>query len=279
MAGDTWLDDRNRRKAIEAAADEKFAVKFEDEVFRRFWGELAPIFSAHGVSLTDPSHSLAEQERVEIIIQRDRRERKEELDRKVAETEVDAGLFYNLTDTVVPPTPELLAKVDVAPYTPKQQDGTVRTVTTVRVIRTPIIARLWKAGKLSDDLARACLWYRMVHECAGLDGHWASSQWKGPDHVSSGTTQGIAAGHLPMTMLEAEARQEFRQAVIAIEPMYREFFNHIVIHDLPLRNAARFAKCRNNKVLSRFRDCAEDLLDHLEARKIELPSPHDWTRA
>lgn len=279
MAGATWMDERNDRKKQEEADVARLARAMEDRDEGEFIERYGPALRAGGHCLVRPDRGEAERERVAVIIQRDRRDREAELDRKVASHEISEGVYFNLTDTVVPPTPEFLAKTDVVPFTPDQQDGTVRTVSTVRVVRTPIIARLWRAGKISDDLARACLWYRMAHEYAGLEGRWSSSPWRGPNDISVPGYKGMMPGHIAMTHSEAEARQEFRQAVIAIEPMYREFFNQVVIHDLPLRNAARFAKCRNAKVLRRFRDCAEDLLDHLEARKIELPSPHDWTRA
>lgn len=266
--GVLWLEERNRRKAIEEADAKRLAVALYQREEQEFFLRYGQAFRDGGHCLIEPSR--AEIDRVQVIIQRDQTDRAIEIDRQVAEVEVSEGQYYNLTGTVILPTPEWLAKHVTTRFVVKQPDDTVRVVETVRAVRTPIIARLWRSGKISDEIARACLWYRKTFEYAGLEGRWSSSQWRGPDHISGGG-HGTTAGHMPMTMTEAEARQEWRQAVIAIPAFYREFFDQVVIHDLSLRQAARFAKCRNDKVLRRFCDTAEELLDHLEARKLDLP--------
>lgn len=276
MTGGTWLQDRNREKAREAAEDARLARVLEAQDETDFIVRFGAAFREAGHCLVE--RGGAERDRIEVIIQRDRTDRLIEMDRQVAEVEVANGNYYNLVGSALPPTPEWLAKHETMPFTPKQADDTVRVIKTVRVVRTPIIARLWRAGKITDELARACLWYRKTFEYAGLEGRWSSSQWRGPDHISGGGGNGAVAGHVPMTLSEAEARNEYRQAVIAIDPIYRQFFDQVVIHDVSLRDAARFAKCTNGKELPRFLVAAEDLLDHLEARGIELPSLAELVR-
>lgn len=275
--GVTWLEERNREKAREEAEARRLADALERHDETEFIIRFGPAFIAGGHCLFEPRRD--ESERVEVILRRDRTDRLIEIDRQVAGAEVTEGVYFNLSDVVISPTPEWLAKHETAVFVPKQPDDTVRVIKTVRVVRTPVIARLWRAGKISDEIGRACLWYRETHEIAGLNGSMSFSSWCGPDHIRDGASGAMAAGHMPKTMREAEARQEFRQAVIAIDPFYREFFDQIVIHDVSLRHAARFAKCANDKVLRRFLDAAEDLLDHLEARQIELPAPYDLHRS
>lgn len=275
--GGTWLDERRRARVREAADMARLSAAIEDSEEHEFFLRYAQAFWDGGHCLIEPSR--AEIDRVEVIIQRDLADRREEIDRQVAQHEVEDGVYFNLTGAVMAPTPEWLAKHVTTRFVPKQPDDTVRVIETVRVVRTPIIARLWRSGKISDELARACLWYRMRHEQAGLEGRWSSSQWRGPDDIPAGGSKG-GTGPMAMTEIEAEARQEFRLAHDALVPVkLRAFFDKIVLEDMPLRRAARFAKCRDERALKRFRTVAESLLTFCENSKISLPPLTDLARA
>lgn len=208
----------------------------------------------------------AENQRVRELVERSRRERIREADRKRAELEVSEGQFVNLSDTVIEPTPEWLEKGPVIGFTPDQTKGTTRTVRSVRRVLTPIVRRLWEAGKITDEQHFACAWYRERHEVAGLEGRWKSS------HIgfTSGTSGG-GAGSSPMAMHEheAQARIQFRAARAAMTAFYLRFFDAVVLEDLPLRRAARFAKCRDGKAPHRFRMVAQELANFCERMSIE----------
>src|SRR3546814_13976993 len=74
------------------------------------------------------------------------------------------------SDLVEEPTPEWLEKGDVRRFTPKQPDGTVRVIRTVRRDYGSVITRMYANGILDDDEFQACAWYRRMHEIAGMRG-------------------------------------------------------------------------------------------------------------
>lgn len=210
-----------------------------------------------------------EERRVTAMIERDRGEAARERMRKDATLEVSEGNFVHLDDTVVEPTPEWLGKGDTERFTPKAPDGTVRSVSTVRRVKTPIADRLHRRGKITDDQHAACAWYRDQWEAARLDGRYKSN------HLSlSGNTGGGGGGmaQAPMaaTIYEAEARAMIRAARDAITPMYLRFLDAVVIDNIPLGRACRFAKCPERKVDFRFRQVSQELYDFIDKSGIEL---------
>lgn len=224
--------------------------------------------------MTDQFKTLAKQEaeRVAALIERDKADRIRERDRRLAELEVSHGNLINLSDTVIEPTPEWLEKGDVRPYTPKQIDNTVRTTKTVRRVITPIVARMHVAGKLNDDHLRSCLWYRKMHDEACLDGRYSSSRYMaGADFGSSSRSiHGGAGGHIPMTLHEAYARQMFRAARSRLPAKYVRFFDAIVLDDVAIIRASRFARCRNSSAAPLFRDLAERLAKFCDEMDVDL---------
>lgn len=214
----------------------------------------------------------AERQRVSAIIARDQIDRQDEIFRKQAEMELAKGVFVNLDDTVTPPTPEWLAKFDTAPFTPRLHDGTVKTTRSVRRVVTPMVMRMWNAGKITDDQARACMWYRSMHDQAGLEGRWSSMRISD----SPGGNQGGAAGHVPMSLQEAEARRNYRIATNSIKPHLRRFFQAVVIDDIIIRNAARFVRCSNGKEVMKFRLAANQLVVFVEGSGIDAAKASDF---
>lgn len=212
--------------------------------------------------------------RVKALIERDRADRIREADRKRAEIELANGSFVNIADSVVEPTPEWLAHVPHRSYTPKQPDSTVRVISTVRHDYLSRIMKMHRSGKLSDDHFAACIWYRDRHDMAGLHGRYKSSHISLTGNVGGG---GNGAGQSPMALheREASARVEYRAARAAITQFYVRFFEAVVINDVPLSRASRFARCRNEKAPARFRDCCKELYDFIERNGIDLKGDDD----
>lgn len=249
----------------------EFIEAYDHREEDRILSDILLTFERHGLGYDDNP-------RVTVLIERDRRDRIDDQLRDIATIEVDSGIYINLADIVVPPTPEWLSKGDYETYTPRQPDKTVRSVRTVRRVLTPIIARLWKAGKIDDDMARACLWYRITHEMAGIEGRWSTSRWRGPDDIPAPSGVNMQAGHMPMTTAEADARLALRKAQKRIPTSQLKFFEKIVIDDIPLSRAARFARCRNERALPLFRNSAECVALFCERAGIDLPPLTDLVR-
>jgi hypothetical protein len=209
-----------------------------------------------------------ERRRVSAIIERDRGDAAREAMRKEAMMEVGRGSFVNLGDTVVEPTPEWLGRHETRPYTPKAPDGTVREISTVRRVTSPVVRRLWSKGRLRDEQLAACERYRDSHEQAGLEGRWKTS------HLSlvGNTGGGGGSGQAPMALhaYEAVAREEFRAARGWMRPFYLHFFDAVVLDDTPISRAWRFARCPKHKAEALFRDAAQELADFYEKCGVEL---------
>jgi hypothetical protein len=205
--------------------------------------------------MNDPYVSAAvrarrEQARVKALIARDKADRMKEIERAAAEIKVREGLVVTAHETVMEPTPEWFQHGDAEAFTPELPDGTVRELKTVRRVRVPIVARLNTRGHIDADELKACLWYRMVHEHAGLQGRYSISRYQNtPPSGAVSSRQAGFAGHIPMTEYEAQARRYFREARQAITPHYLAFFDKVVLHDTPITRASRFVRARNGKAL------------------------------
>lgn len=276
--GPTWLDERNRRKAVEA---DEVTRAFDAVEARRLDAELTRAFVANGVGRVEPI-GAEDRARVAEIIAHDRLERETERRRGLAEVQARNGDFTNFAETVMPPTAEWLERAavldedgtklsGVRTFTPKQPDGTVRVIKTVRRLENSTITRLHQRGDLSDEQLWSCRWYRQVHERAGIEGRYKTSHLSLAGNVggSGGGAQHPVAQHYG----EAEARKFYREARSALTSFYLRFFEAVVIGDVPVRRAARFARCRESRALLRFRDAIGDLIDHLNRTGVEiLPS-------
>lgn len=202
----------------------------------------------------------AERARVQALIKRDQAYRHREDERKAAELEVAKGLTVNIGEAVDEPTPEWLAKGDYRTFTPRLEDGTVRTVKAYRRISTPVVVRLWKDGRITDDQLKACVFFRDRYEQAGVTGRFKTSYISLTGNV--GGSGGMAQSPMALHEREAEARMEYRAACEAITPAMLPFFQAVTLHDMPLSRAVRLARCRNDQALARFRTVAQELVDH-----------------
>ena len=251
-----------------------FDDAFEAVALDRIRSELAPIFWQYGHGLVEKLLAvMAEAQRVAAVIARDQADRVKEMDRKLAEIEVRGGVFINISSTVIEPTPEWLAKGEVRSFTPKQPEDTVRVIKSVRRVLTPKISRLYESGKLSQQHLEVCLWYRGRHEAAGLEGRYKSSNLSLAGNVGGGG--GTAQNPMALHAFEAQARQEFRDARKAMPAALLRFFDAVVLSDVPIRRAARFARCHHSKVTRRLTECCIPLLAWCERSGIDLSGKFD----
>lgn len=203
----------------------------------------------------------AEQRRVKHLIERDRADRVREEMREAAEMEIREGVMVNLTDTVVEPTPEWISKGDIETYLPSHDESrTVRTVATVRRIRTPLVARMQRRAQISRDAAKACMHYSDVYERAGLVGHIPSTDI---------SREVFSAPHsrAMFTASQLEAQSELDSMRTAIPKKRWRFFEAVVVLDIPLYRSARYAQMRRSKAEALFVNLAEGLADFLSNSK------------
>lgn len=192
------------------------------------------------------------------LLRQTRLDAKEEAERKAAELEIRSGVFVNVGDAVVPPTPEWLAKHETRPVT-VQADGEghhARSVKTVRrVIVTPV-KRAFEAGKIDERQLRACTWYADRYEETGLDGRVAKGCFE--PRIASGLMGGVA-----FTDRQVEAMDDMRAARKAIPASYRKFFDLVVLNEIGVKRAERMAKCRRDSGMLTLRTCADAVADWL----------------
>jgi hypothetical protein len=200
-----------------------------------------------------------ERDRVRGIIQRDKDYHSAEIIRAAAEIEFTEGKPIAIVDAVLPPTPEWIAKGDVGHFTPRLEDGTVKTVKGYRRQITPIVARMHAAGKLTDAQFQACTWYAALHAIAGLEGRVKTSNFSLAGNVGGGGGMGQA----PMALheFEAQARHLFRAARKAMTDFYLVYFDKIVLDGIPVSRSWRFSRAPKHKAESRFRSIAQELAE------------------
>lgn len=210
-----------------------------------------------GEMLKVATSKRAEDQRRSRLLRSDRMYAKEEIAREAAQLEIRSGVYVSVSDAVIPPTPEWLAKHDTMPVT-VQADGEghhARSVKTVRRVVTSHVTRAHQSGKIDDRQFKACVWYRDRHEECGLDGRLASARFN--QRVSGGTGGGVV-----FTDRQVEALDDLWRAYAAITPAFRKFFEMVVVDDIGLKRASRIAKCRRHPFVT-LRSCADEVADHL----------------
>lgn len=224
----------------------------------------------------------AEQERVAKLIADARAARKQEKLQKQAELEVAEGVFVHLSDAVVEPTPEWLAKGESKQFSISEPGQTARSVKATRRVFTTPVVRLHRSGGMTEDQTRACLWYREMYEISGMGGRYSSGRL-GPEMSlgsSSAAKFGGAGGHIPMTEHEAYARQMFRMARSRISPAQLPIFDEFVIDEMPVIKLKTLHKCRASKIRELVCEAAQavaGLCDEMDfdlrgiGREIERP--------
>lgn len=195
-------------------------------------------------------YAEAEARRVAEIIGRDRADREADERRERARKQVLCGEFANIADTVLGPTPEQLATGEFVPFTPDKEQGTARSVSTVRRVVTAIPFRLLREGKISDEQHGSCVWYRGVHDATGLVGSIPSTDFG--REVFSPPTQ-----RFPFTEAQLIAQEAYRFVKTQLPPRMVPFFEAVVLGDRGLRPAAARTGMPRRRMLSIFRDLAD----------------------
>lgn len=263
MTTQTWLERRNKRLAKEAAEKDRLAEAFEQAAAEADTEALGPVFRAHGHGHVDlPALAAAQRKREQELIARDNEDYRRELIRKAAELDVGRGKTVSIVDAVVEPTEEWLAKGPVESFTPRLERGTTATVVAYRRKSASVLQRLHSKGGISDDQLAACIWYRHQYEVSGMSGRVKTTNFS---LSSGGGSGGMGQAPLALTEVEAIARDCLRTARQAIAPSLLRMFDSIVLHDLPLKRAARFVRCRNGAVGERFKSACDDLLAYCQA--------------
>lgn len=215
-----------------------------------------------------------EEDRVAALIKRDKGHRIKERERKAAEIDLENGKTVSIDAAVVEPTPEWLEKGETRSFVPKLEDGTVKTVRAHRRVLTPVVVKLERDGKITEDQARAALWYREMYDASGIEGNCASAGISLTSGISKSPSG--AFGHMAKTEYEAYARQQFRAAREEVEPGLRRFLDAVAVDDIPLHRAAKFARCRKERAGHHFRQCANALVRYCEKTKTDLSKPVDY---
>ena len=127
----------------------------------------------------------------------------------------------------------------------------------MRRVLTPITNRMFRAGKLNEEQFSACTWYRRTYDEAGLEG-----TLPGTDFLKEVWTAPQSRG-MSFTEEQIEAQEQLRQARAKIPSAYVKFFEAVVLHDIPVKRAARAHKCRFRHEVQCLRDCATAVSNYL----------------
>lgn len=213
------------------------------------------------ISSNDP-HLAAiakrEAKRVADMLASDREYQAREITRAAAELEIREGVFVNVADAVVEPTPEWLGKGEVVGKTVRA-DGEgyhVRVVRTVRRVKITPHVRAYRAGKMDHRQVRACDWYVYSYEMSGLKGNWAT--WSLNDRIKANVKS-----HEMFHNMQLEAQDMLRDARLLMPKRFRKFFDMVVIDEVPVTRAKKLAPCTNDPFVA-LRLCADVIADYME---------------
>lgn len=203
---------------------------------------------------------VREANRVATLLARDAEYAAEERAREAAVIEMADGLTVNVVDTVVPPTPEWLAKTPTRTVYVGGEKWTDRSahepLKTVRRIAASMAFRIHSDGRINERQFKACAWYRDRYELAGLEGNIKSASFE--PRISGGSGSG-----LPFSDVQIEAQDEYRNARIMVPMLLRAFFELVVIDDMSLTAAKKNAPA-GKSALDSFKCCADRVADYIE---------------
>lgn len=210
----------------------------------------------------------AEQRRVRDILRRDKEEYGREIARAAAEIEFEKGKTVSIVDIAMEPTEEWKAKGRFETFTPRLEDGTVKTVKAYRRTRVSTATKLCLDGKITEAQLAACLWFSAIYDEAGVSGRYKTSLISLAGNV--GGTNG-AAQH-PMALHEHEARYRdlYRRARKVVNVRFIQVFEYVVLEGMSLRAAANKARKDNSRLLPKFRQAAQSVADFCDEEGIDV---------
>ena len=195
-----------------------------------------------------------ERDRVQKLLDRDRRDRDTDLRRVTARVEFDQGRFVNLADTRDTLPDEQLAAGEFEEVTVFLPAETIRKHETIR--RVSRAYSLYQRGVLDDDTFPACVWYRETFDVSGLDPLISSTF-----EPKYGTGE-IDYGHMARTEWQAEAREAFRYAREYVPGDVRPLFDLVILSDISIADAAKLTRCRYANAAAAFKRGAIGLVEY-----------------
>jgi hypothetical protein len=178
----------------------------------------------------------------------------ERAEQRLAQAQIafENGNTACLDETIIPPTPELLAKGVFERFTADTVTGTARSAATVRRKLMSHVVNYYLSGLIDDQELSACRWYRDVYEATGLTGNIPSTDF----------TKEVFSAPQSRSMFsdwQIDMQDMFRAAREQMTPRWLAFFDAVVLHDEAPQKSIRLAKKRNGSEKVVFQDAVREL--------------------
>jgi hypothetical protein len=178
----------------------------------------------------------------------------ERAEQRLAQAQIafENGNTACLDETIIPPTPELLAKGIFERFTADTVAGTARSAATVRRKLMSHVVNYYLSGLIDDQELSACRWYRDVYEATGLTGNIPSTDYS-KEVFSAPQSRSMFSDW------QIDMQDMFRAAREQMTARWLPFFDAMVLHDMAPKKALRYSRGDDKKVKVYFRDIAGEL--------------------
>jgi hypothetical protein len=193
-----------------------------------------------------------ENERVKALVKQMGEYEKAERQLEQAQIAFGNGNTACLDETVIAPTPELLASGTFERYTADTLAGTARSAATVRRKLMNHVVNYYLSGLIDDQELSACRWYRDVYEATGLTGNIPSTDYQKEVFAAPQSRSMFSDWQIDM-------QDMFRGARAQMTAKWLPFFDGMVLHDLAPKTALRLSRGNDKKVKVYFRDSVREL--------------------
>lgn len=193
-----------------------------------------------------------EQGRVQELVRRMGEYERAERNLSQAQMAFSNGNTACLEETIIAPTPELLASGEFERFTADTVKGTVRSASTVRRKLMNHVVKYYVNGLIDDDELTACRWYKDVYERTGLTGNIPSTDY-GKQVFAAPQSRSM------FTDWQIDTQDMFRGVRLQMTKRWLPFFDAIVLHDQAPKIALRLSRGNDKKVNVYFRDAAQEL--------------------
>lgn len=249
-----------RRLAREA----KWAERFDAREARRIGSDIVATFVRHGFG---SNAAVETRQRVERLLASDRAYRATERLRQIAQEQLEQGDTTNIRDAVLEPTPEQIAQAErdgagFQKFTPRTEDGTVRTVTAYKRRDCPQAFKMMLAGVIDLEGYIAAKWYRDLYEATGLAGNIPSAQLGREVFVAP-------QSHQMFTEWQIDNQDKWRFVRRSITSRHLRLLDQMLLNDVPLKRATRAARAFHRDPKKGFREG----IDQLVSARDELREP------
>lgn len=186
----------------------------------------------------------------------------ERAERKLAQAQIafENGNTACLEETIIPPTPELLASGEFERFTADTVKGTVRSAATVRRKLMSHVEKYYLSGLIELEGLTACRWYRDVYEATGLTGNIPSTDYSKEVFSSPESRSMFSDWQIDMQLMYRTARGNLTARWIP-------FFEGMVLYDLAPKKALRLSRGNDKKVKVYFRDTVAELVSAYDMLK------------